>query len=349
VVPVSRVPSQDELDAQSDRIERVLAAHRVPVQVQGGTVTPRWVRYHFTAAPQARLTAIRGLSEELALALGAPAVRLAREAGTLTLEVPREDPAPVRLLPLLRGLPAMPASTACLGLAEDGRPLLIRLAAPQVAHVLIAGTTGSGKTELLRSLLLSLALTQRQSQLQLLLIDPKRRGLRPLEDQPHCLAPVVAEPPAMLAWLNRLVAEMERRDRAACPRSYGRTGGQTAPRIVIAVDELAEVLALAGKPAEIALTRLAQRGREAGLHLIAGLQKPSAVVVGPLLKANFPVRLVGRVTSAEDARVAAGVAGSGAEHLLGRGDFLAVAAGQVTRFQAAWVAPEDWQRLPDSG
>ncbi|MBL8058276.1 MAG: DNA translocase FtsK [Anaerolineales bacterium] len=336
---MARPPSQSELDAHSDRIEQVLAAHRLPVQVQGGTVTPRWVRYHFTAAPGARLSAIRGLAEELALALEAPAVRVAREGGTLALEVPRAEPAPVRLLPLLRGLPALPPSTACLGLAEDGRPLLIRLASPEVAHLLVAGTTGSGKTELLRSLALSLALTHRQAHLQLVLIDPKRRGLAPLERWPHCLAPVIAEPAAIRAWLERLVGEMERRDRA----------GATDPRLVIVVDELADLLAVAGKPAEAALTRLAQRGREAGLHLVAGLQKPAAAVVGPLLKANFPVRLVGRVASAEDARVASGRAGSGAERLLGRGDFLAAAAGGLTRFQAAWVAPDDWRLAAGGG
>jgi S-DNA-T family DNA segregation ATPase FtsK/SpoIIIE len=90
------------------------------------------------------------------------------------------------------------------------------------------------------------------------------------------------------------------------------------------------------------LTRLAQRGREAGLHLVIGVQKPSTAALGPMLKANFPVRLVGRVASAEDARVAAGQAASGAERLLGRGDFVAVAGGQTVHFQAAWVSPEEW-------
>jgi S-DNA-T family DNA segregation ATPase FtsK/SpoIIIE len=99
---------------------------------------------------------------------------------------------------------------------------------------------------------------------------------------------------------------------------------------------------------EAALTRLAQRGREAGIHLVAGAQKPSASVLGPLLKANFPARLVGRVGSTEDARVAAGLSGSGAEKLLGRGDFLAVASGQTTRFQAAWIPPQDWHVIEDA-
>src|SRR5262249_32330171 len=99
------------------------------------------------------------------------------------------------------------------------------------------------------------------------------------------------------------------------------------------------------KAVESALTRIAQRGREAGLHLVAGAQKPSASVLGPMLKANFPVRLVGRVGSAEDARVAAGIFGTGAQRLPGGGDFLAVAAGQTTRFQAAWLPERDWECL----
>jgi S-DNA-T family DNA segregation ATPase FtsK/SpoIIIE len=113
------------------------------------------------------------------------------------------------------------------------------------------------------------------------------------------------------------------------------------------VDELLDLLEAGGKPVEAALTRVAQRGREAGIHLVAGAQKPSSAALGPMLKANFPVRLVGRVGSADDARVASGVAGSGAEKLMGRGDFLAVACGEVTRFQAAWVPPRDWPQVQE--
>lgn len=325
--------SGSQWDALSDRIEQVLAAHRVAARVQGGLVTPRWVRFHLTAAPGARLAAIRQLTEELAAALEAPAVRVAREAGTVTLDMPRADPRPVRLRALLRDLPASPPATACLGLAEDGRPLLLRLSSPDVAHVLIAGRTGSGKTELLRTLLVSLALTQRPAQIQFVLIDPKGRGLAPLGALPHCLTEVLSAPAEAVAWLERLVGEMERRDRA----------GRHLPRVVVAIDELAELLHSAGRPAETALTRLAQRGREAGLHLVAGVQKPAAALVGPLLKANFPARLVGHVASVEDARVASGLGDSGAERLLGRGDFLALAAGRRVRFQAAQTDPADWR------
>jgi S-DNA-T family DNA segregation ATPase FtsK/SpoIIIE len=125
----------------------------------------------------------------------------------------------------------------------------------------------------------------------------------------------------------------------------------SSPHIIIAVDELLDLLAAEGRSrgggltVEQALTRIAQRGREAGLHLIAGVQKPSASAIGPMLKANFPVRVVGKVGSVEDARVAAGISGTGAEKLLGRGDFVIVAGGQTIRFQAAWVPAQDWAQI----
>jgi S-DNA-T family DNA segregation ATPase FtsK/SpoIIIE len=327
--------TRDYLNFQSDRIERVLASHRVPVRVHGGTVSPRWIRFHLTPALGARIATVRNLSEELALALGAQDVRVAREGESIALEMPRPDAEPVRLLPLIKSLGGIPPLTACLGLAEDGRPLLIRLPSPEVAHILVAGATGSGKTDLMRAMLVSLALHNRQSKLQLALIDPKGRGFGPIAALPHTLGDIATDPVSAVALLQRLVVEMERRDRE----------GVSSPHIVIAVDELYDLLMTGGKEVEIALVRLAQRGREAGLHLIAGVQKPSAAAIGGMLKANFPVRLVGKVASSEDARMAAGLSGTGAEKLTGRGDFVAIASGQVIRFQAAWLPPRDWDTI----
>jgi S-DNA-T family DNA segregation ATPase FtsK/SpoIIIE len=326
------MPSRDALNFQADRIERVLASHRVPVRVHGGAVAPRRIRFLLTPALGARVASVRKLSEELAMALGVDDVRVARQGEAIAVEVARADAEPVRLLSLLRNLRAVPPVTAVLGVAEDGRPLLLRLPAPEVAHVLVAGTTGSGKTELMRALLVSLALSNRQSRLQLALIDPKARGFLPLAGLPHLAAPLATEIGEATALLERMVAEMERRDRDRV----------SLPHVVIAVDEALDLLEAGGRPVEAALTRIAQRGREAGLHLVMGAQKPSAAALGGMLKANFPVRLVGRVASADDARVAAGQAGTGAEKLLGRGDFILVAAGQTIRFQAAWLPARDW-------
>lgn len=327
--------TREYLNFQSDRIERVLASHKVPVRVHGGIVSPRWIRFHLTPALGARIATVRNLSEELALALGAPDVRVARDGEALAVEMPRPDAEPVRLLPLLKSLGDIPPLTACLGLSEDGRPLMIRLPSPDVAHVLVAGATGSGKTDLIRAMLVSLALYNRQSKLQIALIDPKGRGLGPLAALPHTVDDIATDTASARYLLDKLVVEMERRDRE----------NVSSPRIVIAVDELYDLLTTGGKEIEVALVRIAQRGREAGLHLIAGVQKPSAAAIGGMLKANFPVRLVGKVTSVEDARIAAGVSGTGAEKLLGRGDFVAVAAGQTIRFQAGWIPPRDWDTI----
>jgi S-DNA-T family DNA segregation ATPase FtsK/SpoIIIE len=136
--------------------------------------------------------------------------------------------------------------------------------------------------------------------------------------------------------LESLVRLMERR---------GHSDQGSWPHVALVIDELADLLMVGGKDVQRALTRLTQRGREAGIHVVAATQKPTSAVLGPLVKANFPVRLTGRVTSAEDARTATGWSGTGAERLMGRGDFLAVAEGQVTRFQVAYASPSEIREM----
>ncbi len=317
----------NQLDFQADRIEYTLAQHRLRGRVTGGTVTPRTIRFSLAPDPSAKLRRFLELSEELALALGTPSCRIFRQKDCLQVEVPRETRAIVSLLPLCDRLPDIPPCTAVLGLEHDGRPLLLHLPSPDVSHVLVAGSTGSGKTELTRAMLASLVRFNRQAQLQLLLIDPKNRGLAPFQNAPHLLRPIVTDPAEAVGALSALVEEMIRRDREA----------RELPRIALCIDELADLVLVAPKEITNLLTRLAQRGRQAGIHIIACTQKPTAEVVGTLVKANFPVRLVGAVPSPEDAKVATGLAGTGAEKLLGRGDFLIISRGQVIRFQAAFV------------
>jgi len=323
------------LEMQANRIEAVLASHKVPARVWGGRVTPRYVQFNLTTAVGTRLSRVAGLTEEIAMALGARSCRVRRRNGTLQVEVPLERARGVSLLNVLRRVPQVPPYTALLGLDEAGRPLFVRLPSPEVAHVLVAGTTGCGKTMLMRTMILSLALANRRSALQVVLIDPKRRGFAPLGDLPHLLQPIVCDTAEAMVTLKRLVAEMLRRD----------AEDRSEPRVAVFIDELADLAQEGGKPCAELLTRLAQRGREAGIHLIAGTQKPITQVVGSLFKSNFPVRLVGRVASPEDARVAAGIGGTAAERLLGRGDFLAVASGEVIRFQSPYVDDRELQFL----
>jgi S-DNA-T family DNA segregation ATPase FtsK/SpoIIIE len=319
------------LEYQADQIEAVLASYKAPVQVTGGSVLPRLVQFNLVPGQGVSVRKVQQHSEEIALALGVPSARVARQGGNLFLQVPRSSPQPVRLLDLQRRLERVPPDTTILGMDETGAPLLLRLPSPEVSHVLVAGTTGSGKTVLVRSMVLSLAMNNRPRQLQMVLVDPKGHGFGPLNGLPHLLRPIVINPTEALVLLADLVREMERRDEA----------GHHRPRIVVVIDELADLALVGGKAMERFLTRLAQRGREAGIHLVACTQKPTAAVVGSLVKANFPARLVGAVVSPEDAKVATGVAGTGAERLSGRGDFLLVVRGEVIRLQAAYSSTEE--------
>ncbi|MFN8487315.1 MAG: DNA translocase FtsK [Caldilineaceae bacterium] len=323
------------LDMQADRIEAVLARHKVAGRVHGGVVTPRFIRFQLTTQIGAKINKIAALAEEIALALDKREARIYRQGDSINIEVPRAKAEPIRLLPLCSRLPNVPPVTAVLGVEQNGAPLLLRLPAPDVAHVLVAGTTGSGKTALTRTLLTSLAMHNRQGEVQLVLLDPKGRGFSALARLPHVLGEVIVDVNAAVERLRWLVQEMERRDR----------NQSSKPVLVVAVDELADLLQTGGSAVEAMLTRLSQRGREAGIHLVACTQKPTAALIGGAMKANFPVRLVGAVASRDEARLAAGIADSGAEKLEGKGDFLLVAKAEVVRFQAAWLSGEDLNKI----
>lgn len=323
------------LNYQADRIEEVLLSQRLQARVSGGTVMPRFVRFRVALPLGAKVKQVASLAEEIALSLGVSSCRVFRQGGEVNIEVPRRESRVVRLASVCRNLGEVPPATAVLGLNDEGVPLLLRLSSPEVAHVLISGTTGSGKTELARAMIASLAIFNRQSEVQIVLIDPKRRGFTPFEGLGHLLCPVLDRVEAATEMLGRLTAEMERRD----------IEGRERPRIIVFVDELADLLTVGGGQAEMALTRLLQRGRSAGIHVVACTQKPTAAAIGSLVKSNFPVRIAGSVSSPEDAKVATGLAGTGAERLLGRGDFVLVAKGQVMRLQGAYLAPEEIDAL----
>jgi S-DNA-T family DNA segregation ATPase FtsK/SpoIIIE len=323
------------LEYQADQIEMVLYSHKVPGRVLGGVVTPRWVRFEIVPALGSKVSGMARLSEEIALRLGSGGVRVRRQGSTVRVEVPREDGEMVRLLPLAARLSEVPRQAALLGLDEEGLPLLLRLPSPEVGHVLVCGTTGSGKTALARSMVLSLALHNRPGEVQLVVVDPKGRGYAGLNGLPHLMVPVVREVSEAGYVLSELVKLMVARDRE----------GVRQPRVVVAIDEMADLVLAGGQAMGRNIMRLTQRGRGAGLHVIGCTQKPTVDAIGSLVKSNFPVRLVGSVVSAEDAKVASGLPGTGAEKLMGRGDFLLVIKGEVTRFQAAYVGEAELETI----
>jgi DNA segregation ATPase FtsK/SpoIIIE, S-DNA-T family len=334
---------QQQLHLQANRIEWVLFTHKAPARVTGGRVTPNTIQFHLAPAPTTKIARVEGLSEEIAMALGAPSARVARTNGHLSIEIPRARARTLSFLevaervhknPDLRTVMASPG-TALLGLDTDGLPVLLRLGSPDVPHVLIAGTTGSGKTEAAKTIIASLMLFQKPRDLQIIVLDPKGSGFRNFDHAPHLLCPIVKNVEDAIANLEWLVEEMQRRESRRILR----------PKLVVLIDELADILMQGGRRLEDNLTRLVQRGRSAGICVIACTQKPTSNAVGSLVKANFPVRLVGKVTSAIEAHVASGVAASGAEKLVGRGDFVLIAGGDRIRLQVAHLPNSDLAEL----
>lgn len=318
-----------ELEAKADAIELVAAANHAPLRVTGGHVTPRWVQFLVQTNPGVKVRRVEALSREIATALGASTARVTTQGNAVRIDVPRSDPQPLKLLPLCARIPPsrIPFGTAVLGLADDGAPLLIRLPSREVGHVLVAGTTGSGKTAILQTAITSLALLNHRRQIQFVLIDPKETSFTALAGSPHLLRPVISQTKAVCDEFSRLVTLCEERDRSRV----------TDPRLVVVIDDLD----LIDHPdLGHLLDYLVRFGCSIGLHVIAATARPQ-IVKQQYPLANFPVRLVGRVVNAEDARVAAGVGGTGAERLTGRGDFVAVYGPGLIRFQAAYTSSSE--------
>lgn len=320
-----------ELNLQADMIEALLANHNVRARVWGGTVLPRTVRFSLTTTLDTKFKKLASLSDEIAMALNAESVRVYRQGKTIAVEVPREDAETVYLRDLLRKLPELPPFSSVVGIDQEGVPLVVRLDSPDVSHLLIVGRTGSGKTALLRTVIASLVRLNPPHKLQMVVIDPKGRSFRNFRGLRHLATPPLSQAEEIQEALEKIVYKMENRERE----------GTNIPRIVVAIDELAEITRYGGKGVMRAIERLTQRGRSAGIHVIAATQKPTTEVLGSLAKANFPVRMVGAVVSPEEAKIATGIAGSGAEKLGGRGDFLLVNNGSLLRFQAAYVGAEE--------
>ncbi|MEZ4590027.1 MAG: FtsK/SpoIIIE domain-containing protein [Chloroflexota bacterium] len=326
-----------QLELQSRQIERVFSTHQVPTRVAGGQVETQSIRFDLQSHLESGLHRLRGLKRDLLSVLGVADVSLVKdERGQWRLDIVRPHEPPVALLDLLPLLPELPESTAVLGMDEEGAPLLLPFADPDITHTLIVGADGAGKTALLRTLAVSLAMNNRQSKLQLLVVDPDRPGrtnreLAPLVFLPHLLSQVITEPAEGLLALQLLVDEM-----------YHRLKQQTVrPTIVTLIDNV-EVLFAADRAAvHTAVAELLQRGAEAGIYLVLATSQPTADWLSSVMRANLPLRLVGRVRDEAESLAATAVVGAEANTLLGEGDFLAVADDSQVHFQAAFIGNYD--------
>lgn len=330
---------QKEMKFIAETINETFFNYDVDVIVSKGVRSLTTDTFRCAFKKGTKFSKVKGLEEELALSLGVRKVRIAKDANGIFVEVGREVTTETRLEQVVEKIEPLPPYCALIGIDTDGAPLALRLSSSEVAHILIAGTTGSGKTALTRAMLVSLAYFNNPNELEIVLIDPKGRGFKPLESLPHVKESVIDNPMAGAQKMQDLVEEMERRDREDI----------SEPKIVVAIDELADLLMTAGDEFRTPLTRLCQRGRQSGIHVIACTQKPTAQIMGGLAKSNFPIRLVGAVASKNEASIASGISGSGAELLSGKGDFLIVNSGEVKRFNALWLDAEGYSKLGGGG
>lgn len=361
--PLETLEQPDDPEKRHARVRALtdlLEHHRVAANVVEYAEGPSLGHFELRLSPGTRIKTLERLKPEIALALGCQQVRFAPnpERGTVFLEVPLTRRRMVRLRELLEE-PAWQEHESPLafpvGLTQDMRVVVADLT--EMPHLLIAGTTGSGKSVFLNALLLSLLCRVGPRHLRLVLIDPGRVELIPYDGLPHLLTAPISDPYAVLAVLGRLVDEMEQRyERLSRTRNRsiatlnataGERGDVPMPYITVVVDELAELMAATGKAVEQPLARLAQMSRAVGIHLVVATQRPSVDVVTGVMKANFPSRIAFKVRSKTDSRVILDL--RGADELSGSGDllFLPVGAAEPLRLQGGFVDERDVAAVVD--
>ena len=327
---------QHRIEMQSMQIENVFNRHQVEAQVAGGMVKPRSISFDLQTQLATGLERLKILTDDLMHTLGVP-VSLSREGGRFHVHVSHPDAPPVSLLDLLSMLTDVPPITAVMGLAEDGRPVLLDFSEQDMTHILVAGVSEAGKTALLRSLAISLALMNRQSRVQFVILDgasqadSKGGALQVLNYLPHMLTNVMANRGDIQETLTFLMSEV----------SYRLEHEVAAPTILVMIDEVVTLLEMGEATIRDAIRFLAQRGADVGVHLVMSTDEPQAAVLDNLLKANISVQIVGRMADSAQAMSATGSQSTQAEQLLGRGDFLAVAGEYITHFQAAYIGDYD--------
>jgi S-DNA-T family DNA segregation ATPase FtsK/SpoIIIE len=359
------LPRPSFLDATTDEIEtdssalmeigRMLTDKCQEFKVRGEVINirtgPVVTTYEFRLASGVKISAVQNLSEDLALALRTPSVRIERIPGraTVGIEVPNPEPEVIKLSKIIDAPEFQRARsllTLCMGVDIRGNPFVTDL--QRAPHLLIGGFTGSGKSVGINAMILSILYKARPDEVKFIFVDPKMVELGVYKDIPHLLTPIITEPKKAANALGWAVDEMDQRYRklamlgvrnleqynqlvndpkqlkATCERLLGEGDEdqefEPMPFIVIIIDELADLMMTAGRAVEDAITRIAQKARAVGLHLICATQRPSVDVLTGIIKANFPCRVAYKVRSRHDSRTI--LDAIGAEHLIGRGDML---------------------------
>ncbi len=366
--PVSflRAGKKDQTDATEeirfnrDRLNTALSSFGVNATIRDVTRGPTVTRYDLELEAGVKLNKITNLSSDLALALGVENVRIAPipdKISTVGIEVPNKIVSAVCLRDIIDS-PAFRNAKSKLSFAVGkdigGNCIIGNIA--KLPHMLIAGTTGSGKSVCMNSLILSLLYKATPDEVRLIMIDPKMVELGIYNGIPHLFIPVVTDPKKAAGALQWAVVEMLKRYRLFSEAqvrdlaSYNalqknEPDGQTLPQVVIVIDELADLMLCAAKEVEESICRVAQMGRAAGMHLIIATQRPSADVITGLMKANIPSRIAFAVSSSLESRIILDT--SGAEKLIGMGDMLyaPIGTGKPLRVQGSYVSDEEREEV----
>jgi S-DNA-T family DNA segregation ATPase FtsK/SpoIIIE len=343
----------DVAERTAAALVQTLAHFGVEATIVGQISGPRVTRYELQLAPGTKVSKVAALKDDLSYALATTEIRiLAPIPGkqAVGVELPNLSPNLVTLGDIFDDLPAT-ASPLAVWLGKDISGTAVWTDLARMPHVLIAGTTGSGKSGCINTILTSILLRSTPDEVRMILVDPKRIELGFYESIPHLLTPVVSSPKQASAALMNVVAEMERRyerlsavrarNLAEANRTLRQRGEQALPYLLIVIDELADLMMISPQDVEDAVIRLAQKSRAVGIHLVLATQRPSVDVITGMIKANVPSRIAFAVSSQTDSRVILDQAG--AESLLGQGDMLFKPLGtsRLQRVQGAYVSEEE--------
>ena len=352
---------ESELDGKIKFLIEKLAHFKIEGDVVRTYAGPVVSTFEFKPAANVKVSRILNLQDDLAMALSAETIRIQAPIpgkDVVGIEIPNEKIDTIYLRELLDSKLFKESSsplTIVLGKDIVGKPFVTDL--KKLPHLLIAGTTGSGKSVGINAMILSLLYKNSPDQLRLLMIDPKMLEFSIYNDIPHLLTPVITKAKQAIVALNNMVYEMERRyalmsdNRTKNIESYNekvkKEGGENLPYIVVIIDELADLMMTSGKDVEYSIARLAQMARASGIHLVVATQRPSVDVVTGLIKANLPSRISYRVGQKVDSKII--LDQQGAESLLGKGDMLFTPPGStgLVRLHAPWSTEEEIEKIVD--
>ena len=350
----------EEMSSNARRLSATIKSFGIPADICDVTRGPTVTRYEVELEQGVKLNRLTNLADDIALALGVSGVRIAPvpdKIAIVGIEVPNKKTTTVYLRDVIdTSVFREKSSSLTFAIGKDigGEPIVGDIA--KLPHLLIAGTTGSGKSVCMNSLILSLLYKSSPEDVRLIMVDPKMIELGVYNGIPHLLIPVVTDPKKAAGALQwsvmemlkryRLIADSGARDLASYNKLMEKTeGGQKLPKIVILIDELADLMMTAAKDVEESICRIAQMGRAAGIHLVIATQRPSADVITGLMKANISSRIAFAVDSALNSRIILDT--SGAEKLVGKGDMLyaPIGAGKPTRIQGTFVTDEEREEV----